>query len=80
MNRPDPLADAVRAAWEAHAATLSTRDIMAMERAFLVVLIAERALAVDCLASCTQPGARASYEAEIASYDAQIDDSQRRIR
>ncbi len=81
MTAPDVFADAVRAAWDAHAAAITAKaDTRTIHRLYIAVLKAERALEADAMAHCTNPNTRVHYAASITEYDARIEDECRAIK
>lgn len=78
-DRPDFLAIAVRASWDAHAAALATGDDLAIETAYLATLRADLALERDCAGTASTDGSRRAYAASIIALEAEIEDAEKRI-
>lgn len=76
----DELVDAVHAAWAAHTKALDEGDEVAIHRAYIQTLKAERALEQDAFEKCVQQGTRAAYMATIKHYDAIIEDEEARLQ
>lgn len=75
----DPLAAAVRASWEVHAAAIQSGDDLAIARSYLATLRAELAIEEDCLLSAWNDLGRRSCRATIDALTADIEDAAKNL-